>query len=46
LLLKQDQAEAFQIVSDAYREHNPTSIGGQFGAGLVDIATKMALVNG
>jgi hypothetical protein len=45
LLLKQDQAEAFQSVSDAYREHNPTSIGGQFG-GLVDIATKMALVDG
>jgi hypothetical protein len=57
--LKQDQAEAFQIVSNAYRKHNPTStlqistifnsygpsIGGHFGE-LVDIATKMALVNG
>jgi hypothetical protein len=58
LLSKQDYAEAFQIVSNAYRKHNPTSAlqistifdhygpaGGCFG-GLIDIATKTALVNG
>jgi hypothetical protein len=57
-ILKQDQAEPFQIVSNIYRQHNPTNalqisaifncygpIGGHFG-GLIDIATKMALVNG
>jgi hypothetical protein len=56
--LKQDQVEEFQIVSNTYIKHNPTSalqistifkrygsIGGHFG-GVVDIATKMALVNG
>ncbi len=58
LVSKQEQVEAFQIVSIPYRKNNPTSalkitttfncygpIGGHFG-GLVDIATKMALVNG
>jgi hypothetical protein len=58
LVSKQDQVEAFQIVSITCRKHNPTTslqistsfncygpIGGHFG-GLVDVATKTALVNG
>jgi hypothetical protein len=58
LVSEQDYAEAFQIVFNAYGKHNPTSslqissildhhgpTGGCFG-GLIDIATKRALVNG
>jgi hypothetical protein len=58
LVLKQDYAKPFHIVSNTYRKHSPTStlqiptlsnpygsIGGYFG-GLVDILTKMGLVNG
>jgi hypothetical protein len=56
--LKQDKPEEFQIVSNTYRQYNPTTtlqisaicncygpIGGHFG-GLVDIATKIALMDG
>jgi hypothetical protein len=58
LVLKQDKAEAFQIVSNAYRKHIPKSAlqilaifnchGPTCGCfhGLVDITTSTALVNG
>jgi hypothetical protein len=58
LLSKQDQVEAFHIFFIKYTNHNPASalhisnsfncygsIGGCF-VGLVDLATKTALVNG
>jgi hypothetical protein len=57
LVSKQDYAEAFQIVSNAYRKHTPTSasqlsiifdLHGPAGGcfgGLIDIATKTALGN-